>query len=146
MAAIIDPSKLFEIACGLALLVLTGTARAESDYIAAEDLEAALAQANQPLIIDVRSPAEFAAGHVPGALSLPILSFPGAISGIPGGKTQTIVVYCEKGPRASLAKAALSLSGYPHVKYLHGHMQAWRAAGRRLARPPVVLHSPGRHR
>jgi rhodanese-related sulfurtransferase len=139
MGAIIEPSRLREKAFGLALMVIVGVAHAETDFVAADELEAGLANVNRPLVIDVRSPAEFAAGHVPGALSLPIQTFPGAISGLSVDKAQTIVVYCEKGPRAGLAKAALSLYGYSRVKFLDGHMQAWRAAGRRLVRLPTSM-------
>ena len=87
---------------------------------------------NAPLIIDVRSPQEYQTGHVPGAMLLPIQAFPGVIERLPADKRQLIVVYCEIGPRASLAKVALTASGYQNVQHLDGHMRGWRERGLRM--------------
>jgi rhodanese-related sulfurtransferase len=38
-------------------------------------------------------------------------------------------MYCEHGPRAGIAKLALSLSGFENISYLDGHMTAWRKSG-----------------
>ena len=42
-----------------------------------------------------------------------------------------IVVYCQHGPRAGVAWAALRLAGYTNVRYLDEHMAGWIAAGLR---------------
>ena len=41
----------------------------------------------------------------------------------------TVVVYCEHGPRASLARFALQRRGFQRVLYLQGHMSGWKKAG-----------------
>lgn len=79
-----------------------------------------------PVIYDVRSQSEYRSGHVPGAIHLPFWrAYPpeDLDSKIP------VVVYCEHGPRAGLAKLSLSWSGVENIRYLKGHMVSWKKAG-----------------
>jgi phage shock protein E len=85
-------------------------------------------------ILDVRSPGEFAAGHVPGAVNAPFTSVLARSDAVGARKSQTVVVYCGHGPRAFLAAEALRWRGFAHVIYLRGHMAAWRRAGLREER------------
>ena len=85
------------------------------------------------MIIDVRSAREYASGHVPGAVHLPFWKI---LSGhlLPSAaRSDGLVVYCEHGPRAWIAKTALRLRGIRGVGLLQGHMRAWRKAGKPLA-------------
>jgi rhodanese-related sulfurtransferase len=82
-----------------------------------------------PAIVDVRSPGEFAAGHVPGAANVPFTSLLVGSAGVHARRLQTVVVYCGHGPRAWLAGEALRWRGYTRVQYLQGHMAGWRRAG-----------------
>jgi hydroxyacylglutathione hydrolase len=87
-----------------------------------------------PVILDVRTPAEFAAGHVPGARNLP---FTDILAGaVPDGvePAEPVVIYCGHGPRAWMAGLALRWRGYQNLTYLRGHMAAWRRAGLREER------------
>jgi rhodanese-related sulfurtransferase len=86
------------------------------------------------VVLDVRSPAEFAEGHVPGAVNVPFTSVLAGSDAVRALKSQTVVVYCGHGPRAWLAGRALRWRGYAHVTYLRGHMAAWRRAGLREER------------
>jgi rhodanese-related sulfurtransferase len=93
------------------------------------DLLQRISAGTAPAILDVRSRAEFDAGHVPGALHVPfwkLVSQPPSLSLSPD---ETIVVYCGHGPRARLAGAALRRRGFRRVEYLEGHMSQWRRAG-----------------
>jgi len=86
-------------------------------------------QNNQaPVIVDVRSTMEYRSGHLPGAIHIPfwqalttdkLTSYP---------KNQPIILYCQHGPRAGIAKLALYLNGFSHIDYLAGHMSAWEQA------------------
>jgi rhodanese-related sulfurtransferase len=87
-----------------------------------------------PLVLDVRSAGEFAAGHVPGAVHVPFTSVIAGSHGVPATMTDALVVYCGHGPRAWLAGAALRRRGHARVIYLRGHMTAWRRAGLREQR------------
>ncbi len=95
-----------------------------------------------PPIVDVRSAAEYTRGHVPGAIHIPFWRVLGNTSPIASFRNQPIVVYCELGPRAALAKAVLHLSGFKKVLYLEGHLHAWRDAGLPLVTEPPKALAP----
>jgi len=48
---------------------------------------------------------------------------------IPSEKNAELVVTCEHGPRARLAKGLLNAIGYKNIALLAGHMSGWRQAG-----------------
>jgi rhodanese-related sulfurtransferase len=89
---------------------------------------------DSPAVLDVRSPGEFAAGHVPGALNVPFTTLlaGGVLAGV--DKPEPVVVYCGHGPRAWMAGAALRWRGHRNVTYLQGHMAEWRRTGLREER------------
>jgi phage shock protein E len=67
-------------------------------------------------IIDVRTPAEFAAGHVDGAINIPLEVVGQQISTISGlRKDSAIVLYCRSGKRSEVARATLEQQGYKNV-------------------------------
>jgi hydroxyacylglutathione hydrolase len=86
-----------------------------------------------PTILDVRSGFEYRSGHIPGAIHAPALKILLKTSHLPVEKNAELVVTCEHGPRAQLAKGLLGFMGYDNVTLLDGHMSAWRQAGRPLA-------------
>jgi rhodanese-related sulfurtransferase len=94
-----------------------------------EDLFAGIELRAAPLVIDVRSRAEFARGHVPGAINIPFWRFWLRRTTIPARHDDPIIVYCGHGPRARLAGASLLRRGFHNLRYLAGHMAAWRRAG-----------------
>jgi rhodanese-related sulfurtransferase len=98
-----------------------------------------ISKGEAPAVIDVRSPGEFAAGHVPGAVNVPFTSVL-AGSDVPVPTSRPLVVYCGHGPRAWLAAQALRWRGYTRVVYLRGHMAAWRRAGLREERESLIPH------
>lgn len=77
-------------------------------------------------LIDVRTPQEFAAGHVEGAINIPVDQV-GArlteIKNLAAGKDQTLVIYCRSGNRSAHAARALRAAGYEVVDF--GPMSAW---------------------
>jgi rhodanese-related sulfurtransferase len=97
----------------------------------ASDLLARISVGTAPNILDVRSREEFTRGHVPGALHIPFWKLLRRAPAIPMSLDDPLVVYCEHGPRAWLAGAALKRRGFQRVVYLDGHMSAWRRAGLR---------------
>ncbi|MGE4072343.1 MAG: rhodanese-like domain-containing protein [Lysobacterales bacterium] len=86
-------------------------------------------------IVDVREPAEFAAGHIPGAVNIPrgVLEF--EIDGHPAvnfvkdpalaHRDQPIAVYCRSGGRSALAAEALKRLGFVEPLSLAGGFNAW---------------------
>jgi rhodanese-related sulfurtransferase len=87
-----------------------------------------------PVILDVRSAGEFAAGHIPGSINIPFWAVPWRAGELGARRDDPIVVYCGHGPRAQLARAALRARGFSRIACLAGHMAKWRAAGYPLER------------
>jgi phage shock protein E len=81
------------------------------------------------LILDVRSPGEFAQGHVDGAVNISHTQVRAQIAKIEqmqgGDHHKPIVLYCRSGQRASLAKRELEAAGFDRVTNL-GSIDAWR--------------------
>ena len=83
-------------------------------------------------VLDVRSAAEFAEGHIPGAFHIEWTEVGRRAAELPGGPDAEVVVYCGHGPRAWMAARALRRQGYRDVRLLRGHWAAWRHAGGRI--------------
>jgi len=66
---------------------------------------------------------------VPGAVHVPFYAVLSRRDELPIREGEPLVVYCEHGPRAGLARAGLWLAGAGDVRFLEGHMTAWKAAG-----------------
>ncbi len=125
----------------LPLLLLAAScsgAHVGATHIAAYDLQRQIGTPTAPPILDVRSGREYAHGHVPGAIHFPFWAAFGRASTLELPCDRPVVVYCEHGPRAGLARLALRSAGFERVLYLEGHMSAWRAAGR-----PLETGTPG---
>jgi rhodanese-related sulfurtransferase len=89
------------------------------------------------LLIDIREPAEFQRGHIPGAVHLPrgLLEF--EIHGlvlrmmsdqVDTPEEQPIVLYCGTGGRSALAAETLTTMGYRDVRSMSGGLVAWSQA------------------
>ena len=70
-------------------------------------------------VIDVRSPDEFASGHVPKAVNIPVETVPSRLAELEAlvgnDRSKPIVVYCAAGGRAAKAKTALEAAGFTKV-------------------------------
>jgi rhodanese-related sulfurtransferase len=84
---------------------------------------------NPPIVVDVRTVFEFRKGHIPGAVHAPTWKILLLMAKIPSGKDAELVVTCELGPRAQIAKGLLKAFGYRNVVLLVGQMAGWRQAG-----------------
>ncbi|HUP86398.1 MAG TPA: rhodanese-like domain-containing protein [Acidimicrobiales bacterium] len=81
------------------------------------------------LLLDVREPDEWAAGHAPGAKHVPLGELAARIDELPNDRP--IVAVCRAGGRSGQATQALVGSGYDVVN-LAGGMRAWDAAGQQV--------------
>jgi len=97
--------------------------------ISPAELADRIAAESAPIVLDVRTPQEFAAGHIPGAVNIPHTELASRLSTLDFDPDQEIVVHCEQGGRASIAESILREGGYTRVRDLTGHMKAWRAGG-----------------
>lgn len=99
----------------------------EAPSIAPAELSARRASGTAPVVIDVRTPEEYATGHIPGALNIPFDEVAARISEVdaPHG----VALYCMVGPRARKGESALLGAGYTSVFHLEGGLAAWQAEG-----------------
>jgi len=86
-------------------------------------------QGEAPLLLDVRTPEEYAAGHVPGALNIPHDQLSARLAELEDRRGQQVVVYCESGRRAAHAAETLGGAGFEELRHLTGDMAGWRHAG-----------------
>ena len=97
--------------------------------------EAQALMAGGAKVLDVREPDEFAAGHLPGALSIPrgVLEF--KVASVLQDREPVLVVYCKTGARSALATRVLNLMGYGQAVCLAGGFDPWALAGLPVDKP-----------
>jgi rhodanese-related sulfurtransferase len=78
-------------------------------------------------LVDVRTPAEYADGHLAGAKLIPVQELPRRLSEIERGRP--VLLYCRTGHRSAYALKILQGHGFTEVKHIHGGMNAWMSAG-----------------
>lgn len=71
------------------------------------------------VLVDVRTPDEFAGGHIPGAVNVPLQQIGAAGAAVPQ-KVTPLFVYCLSGARSAQATAALKRMGYDDVRNIGG--------------------------
>ena len=76
-------------------------------------------------VLDVREPDEFKAGHIEGAVNVPIRTLAKNVATLPQDKATPITVVCKSGIRAAYGTMTLKLLGYTNVKDVAGGMLAW---------------------
>jgi rhodanese-related sulfurtransferase len=87
-------------------------------------------RADGPLLLDVRSPEEYAGGHVPGATNIPVGELAGRLGEIEAYRERGVVTYCKSGRRAETAVETLQGAGFSHVVRMDGSMDRWLEEGR----------------
>jgi hydroxyacylglutathione hydrolase len=90
--------------------------------IARRDLAGALA-ADRVNILDVRSPAEWNAGHIPDSVNIPLGDLEQRLDEIP--RDRPVVIHCQSGARAGMAAALLRARGVPDVSVYGGGFAEW---------------------
>ena len=90
-------------------------------------------QAKDAVVIDVRSPDEFAAGHIPGAVNVPVAgkgseNFDKKVAAV--AKDKTVLVHCRSGVRSSKAVEKMRQMGVAGIIELPTGWVAWSEAGK----------------
>ncbi len=78
---------------------------------------------DEAILLDVREPAEYEEGHIPGALLLPLSSLLDNLNKL--SLSKTIITYCRRGPRSKSAAALLKRQGFENIYYMEGGIDAW---------------------
>lgn len=132
------------LVAGLALTSIAGCSTDEGSGLAAvaaasvapasgAELDAAgfASAAKRPgtVIIDVRTPAEFAEGHLAGAVNMDVQAADFTAKLAELDPTSTYAVYCRSGNRSAAALSQMAAVGFTNIYHLGGGIGAWQAAG-----------------
>jgi hydroxyacylglutathione hydrolase len=102
------------------------------DEISLEELEA---RGPGAILLDVREPVEYAAGHVPGAVNLPQADLADRLDELP--RDRPVLMICQGGYRSLRAAQFLKQIGFAQVASVAGGTAAWTEAGKPLGRGDV---------
>jgi glyoxylase-like metal-dependent hydrolase (beta-lactamase superfamily II)/rhodanese-related sulfurtransferase len=104
------------------------------------DVAALKDRSPETVLIDVREPAEYAAGHIPGAINLPQADLATRLEELP--RDQPLVLACLAGVRSLRAAQFLRQQGFEEVSSLAGGTDAWWRAGQPLDTSEVSATGP----
>ena len=124
----------FSVVLILCAQLMACQATAADEQISVEALATQIEQGSAPLILDVRSAEEYAAGHIPGAININYKDIPDQLDTIRNFDNKEVVVYCERGVRAAVADRLLTEAGFTSVAQLTGSLSAWERASL-----PIIL-------
>jgi len=79
------------------------------------------------MLLDVRTPEEYAAGHIAGAKLIPVQVLAEHLNDVP--KDKQVYVYCHSGTRSARASKLLTANGFKNIENIEGGIVAWKKAG-----------------
>lgn len=103
---------------------LDGTVTIEAELLLQE-----LRSGRDIVIVDVRTPPEFEAGHIPGSRLIPLHQLVARSCELETHRADPVVLVSRNGTRARLADAALRVAGFLEVSVLAGGIRRWRELG-----------------
>jgi len=81
------------------------------------------------VVLDVREPKEFAAGHLRDAKNIPLKELPKRLGELEKVKAKNVIVVCQSGVQSPKAANQLNRAGFGAVFSLNGGLAAWQAQG-----------------
>ncbi|HTU85502.1 MAG TPA: molybdopterin-synthase adenylyltransferase MoeB [Solirubrobacteraceae bacterium] len=94
---------------------------------------------NGAVIVDVREPEEWGAGHIPGAIHVPKSYLESRIEGAIPDRDQHVVLYCASGNRSAwAARTLIEDLGYGHVESMTGGFTLWKDRGYDVETPRTL--------
>jgi rhodanese-related sulfurtransferase len=127
LAAVVPPAAAAELPPSLHTFL--SSLPADFETVANKTLNAKLQSGENVIVVDVREPDEFKAGHIEGAVNVPIRTLAQSLNKLPADKATPLAVVCKSGIRAAYGTMALKLLGYSNVKDVLGGMLAWEKDG-----------------
>ena len=97
--------------------------------ISVKNFKKIIASGNEFVLLDVRSEAEFAAAHLPGALHIERGRIEWVVPNIIKKSDRTIYVYCQDGRRSGFATERLLEMGYVNTSHIAEGFKGWVTAG-----------------
>ena len=100
------------------------------DTIRVKDLNAQLQQPTEkPVVVDIRTPSDFAEGHIPGAVNIPQDDLDARLNELPEDRDAPIVTVCNIGKFSKHATLYLKSKGYRQVRSAKGGLNEWVRKG-----------------
>lgn len=131
------------VALGVMVFSPSGGGGAKVENVSSDQLAKLIAD-GAVRVIDVRTPGEFEAGHVPTAQNIPVDTLSGSVASLDPSKP--VAVYCATGSRSASAVDILTQAGFQKIYHLNEGMVAWAGEVERgaVAAAPVeqTLASP----
>jgi len=94
---------------------------------------------NGAVIVDVREPEEWGAGHIPGAIHVPKSYLESRIEGVVPERDKHVVLYCASGNRSAwAARTLIEDLGYEHVESMRGGFTLWKDRGYEVETPRTM--------
>jgi sulfur-carrier protein adenylyltransferase/sulfurtransferase len=94
---------------------------------------------NGAVIVDVREPEEWSAGHIPGAIHVPKSYLESRIEGAVPDRADHVVLYCASGSRSAwAARTLIEDLGYEHVESMTGGFTLWKDRGYEVETPRTL--------
>ncbi|SAK78648.1 rhodanese domain-containing protein [Caballeronia calidae] len=90
------------------------------------------------VVVDLRSAAEFAKGHLPSARNVELAELQAKIGQIAKNKSNPVVLVCQTGQESQRASRTVSEAGYAEVHVLQGGVDAWQKAGMPVVKQGAV--------
>jgi len=118
------------------MLLATAATAQQVGLVDADTLERLRERLPGLVVLDVRTPEEYRAGHVPGAINIPYDELPGGLAAFQVSADRPVVTYCRTGARAAVALQALARAGFDKLAYLQGDFPGWAASGRAVVDGP----------
>jgi rhodanese-related sulfurtransferase len=98
--------------------------------VTVKELKRELARTGKkPAILDVRTPAEYARGHIKGALNIPMSMLRRKTNVLQFTADEPLVAMCHSARRSIVGVRLLQMRGYQNVRHLKGGIIAWKRAG-----------------
>jgi rhodanese-related sulfurtransferase len=104
------------------------------NVLTADELKRSLDAGRKIFLLDVREPSEFEAGHIEGAVNIPVRELPGRVKELPQDRGLKMVAYCASGIRSAYATMFLRVYGYSDVRTLEHGIREWAGAGYPIVR------------
>lgn len=108
---------------------IVAKAKAEIKKVPASEVKAAIDKKEKVVILDVRDPGEFTAGHLPGAINVSRGTLEFNIWGKVSDQNAKIYVYCKTAARSALATKTLNDLGYKNAILMDAPFEDWIKAG-----------------
>ncbi len=104
------------------------------EHVDAAGAAALLASAEKPVVLDIRTPEEYAEGHIEGAtmIDYKAADFESKVAEL--DRDQTYLVHCRSGGRSTSSLPVFEKLGFKHIIHLDGGFSDWQSAGQPVAK------------